>query len=195
MAYVLVLYYSWHQSTAEMAKWVARGIDQTGLMESRLRTVPRLPHYPESSTEIEEGPVPFVTLDDLSGASGLAVGSPGHFGNMAAPLTNFIASTSGLWLSGALKDKPFSVFASTASLHGGQETTLMSMALPWLHHGMVFVGIPYTQQELLTTQQGGTPYGATHVTGQNQNPLSQEEQRLCVAMGQRLGQMADRLKD
>lgn len=195
MAYVLIVYYSRHQHTKKMAKLIARGVEQTGLLESRIRSIPPLPRFGQASVDIPDDDVPYVTLEDLEHASALAVGSPGHFGNTSAPLANFIGATSGLWLSGALKDKPFSVFTSTSSLHGGQETTLLTMAMPWLHHGMVLVGLPFTLPELSTTTKGGTPYGASTVTGKGDEPLSGEEKVLCLAAGERLATVASKLMD
>lgn len=191
--YVLVLYYSRHGSVAAMAEEVAVGVEASG-MAARLRTVP-----PVSATcETRDPPVPesghpYCTLEELAGASGLALGSPTRFGNMAAPLKYFLDGTSGLWLDGSLKGKPACVFTSTASLHGGQESTLLSMMLPLLHHGMVLVGLPYSVPELATTASGGTPYGASHWAGQEGRPLSEEERRLCRALGRRLGTLARRL--
>jgi NAD(P)H dehydrogenase (quinone) len=144
---------------------------------------------------IPESGAPYVTIDELKHCAGLALGSPTRFGNMAAPLKYFIDSTSNLWLSGSLVNKPAAVFSSTASLHGGQETTLLSMMLPLLHQGFVVLGIPYTEPDLNTTRTGGTPYGATHVAGtSSNNPVSDEEQRLCVALGKRLAYVASKLE-
>ncbi len=192
--YALVLYYSRHGATREMARLIARGVEEAGI-EARLRTVPAV----STTIEASEPPVPdegapHATLDDLKACAGLALGSPTRFGNMAAPLKYFLDSTSGLWLAGALIDKPACLFTSTSSLHGGQETTLLSMALPLLHHGMLILGLPYSVPELGSTQSGGTPYGATHVAGQEGGkPLSDEEKTLCLAQGGRLGEMALKL--
>ena len=192
--YALVLYYSRHGATREMARLIARGVEEAGI-EARLRSVPA------ASTTIEatQPPVPdegapYATLDDLKDCAGLALGSPTRFGNMAAALKYFLDSTSGLWLSGALIDKPACLFTSTSSLHGGQETTLLSMALPLLHHGMLILGLPYNIPELSSTQSGGTPYGATHVAGlEGEKPLSDEEKTLCLAQGKRLGEVTMKL--
>ncbi len=188
MSEILVLYYSRHGAVAEMARHIARGIEEVAGMSARLRTVPAV------STECEavadaipaEGP-PYAELRDLEECVGLALGSPTHFGNMAAPLKYFIDRTSPLWLSGSLIGKPAAVFTSTASLHGGQETTLLSMMMPLLHHGMVLLGLPYSENELLSTRGGGTPYGPSHHAGADGTlPLSDEEKRLCQALGRRL---------
>lgn len=193
--YILVLYYSRHGKTAEMARQVARGVEMAGL-EARLRTVPLV------STECEavapaipaEGAI-YATLDDLRHCSGLALGSPTRFGNMAAPLKYFIDSTSSLWLTGELVGKPAGAFTTTSSLHGGQETTLLTMLLPLLHHGMLVTGLPYSEAALLETQGGGTPYGPSHYAGADgKRPLDEHEIALCRALGQRLAQTALQLE-
>ncbi len=192
--YVLVLYYSRHGKTAEMAKLIARGIESAGL-EARLRTVPEVSPVSEATAPAvpEDGAV-YCTLDDIKHCSGLVLGSPTRFGNMAAPLKYFLDTTSNLWLTGALIDKPASVFTSTSSLHGGQETTLTSMMTPLMHHGMVIAGLPYSEAGLSTTSSGGTPYGATHWAGQNgDRELSKEEIGLCKAQGARMATLAKRL--
>lgn len=193
--YVLVLYYSRHGATAEMAQRIARGINEVKGIEARLRTVPAVSSVCEAVEESipPEGAI-YCSEEDLRNCKGLAMGSPTRFGNMAAPLKYFIDSTSALWLSGALINKPASVFSSTSSLHGGQETTLLSMMLPLLHHGMVISGIPYSESALLSTQTGGTPYGATHLAGSdNTCPLSETELTLCHAQGKRLAELALKL--
>ena len=192
MQTVLVLYYSRHGATAEMARRIARGIGEVEGMQAMLRTVPEVSTVCEATEDdIPESGDPYVTIDDLRDCAGLALGSPTRFGNMAAPLKYFIDSTSSLWLSGALIDKPAAVFTSTSSLHGGQETTLMSMMLPLLHHGMIITGLPYSETELLSTQTGGTPYGASHLAGtESKLPLSEEEVNLCQALGKRLASVA-----
>lgn len=197
MTDVLVLYYSRHGATAAMARQIARGIESAGAV-ARVRTVPpvspdceaRLPPVPE------DGP-PYVEAADLQQCAGLVLGSPTRFGNMAAPLKYFLDSTSGLWLSGALAGKPGAVFTSTSTQHGGQESTLLSMMLPLLHHGMLLVGLPYSLPELSATATGGTPYGASHVagTGAQPRPLSPEETTLCQALGRRVAETALRLGD
>jgi NAD(P)H dehydrogenase (quinone) len=192
---ILVLYYSRHGATRRLAEYVAQGIDATAGAAARLRTVP--PVAP--ATEVAAPPVPpdgapYAELRDLQECGGLALGSPTRFGNMAAPLKHFLDGTSGLWLSGALAGKPAAVFTSTSSLHGGQETTLLSMMLPLLHHGMVIVGLPYTEPDLATTEAGGTPYGASHhARPDNSQPITEQEKRLTVALGRRLAAIALKL--
>jgi NAD(P)H dehydrogenase (quinone) len=196
MAEILVLYYSRHGAVAEMAQQVARGIGMVTGMQARVRTVP--PVSPE--IEVAAAPVPgqgppYATPDDFAQCAGLALGSPGYFGNMAAPLKHLLDSTIPLWLSGALVGKPAAVFTSTGSLHGGQESTLLSMMLPLLHHGMLIVGLPYTETALSETTTGGTPYGASHVAGaKDDTPLSAHERRLCQALGKRLAEVTARLQ-
>ena len=194
--YILVLYYSRNGSTSDMARHIARGIEQGG-MEARLRTVPAI------STECEavapaipaEGAM-YASLDDLKHCSGLALGSPTRFGNMAAPLKYFLDGTSNLWLTGALVGKPAGVFTSTASLHGGQETTLLSMLLPLMHHGMLVTGLPYSESALLQTTAGGTPYGPSHHAGADgKRGLDEHEVTLCRALGQRLATIALKLEN
>jgi len=189
---VLVLYYSRHGNVTAMARYVARGVEQVEGMQARVRTVPRVSAVCEAveDTVPAEGP-PYATVDDLVECEGLALGSPTRFGNMAAPLKYFLDGTATQWLSGALAGKPAAVFSSTASLHGGQETTLLSMMLPLLHHGMLVLGLPYTEPDLTRTTSGGTPYGATHVAGPDSDRgLTREEQRLCVALGRRLASVS-----
>lgn len=194
MSYILVLYYSRYGNVKQMAQHIARGIESAG-MEALIRTVPAVAPV----TQVAEPPVPeegapYVTLDELKNCAGLALGSPTRFGNMAAPLKHFIDSTSGLWFSGNLVNKPAAVFSSTASMHGGQETTLISMMLPLMHLGFIMVGIPFTEADLVNTQSGGTPYGATHVAGSDaKKPITDEEKRLCVAMGKRLAEVAKKM--
>ncbi|BAN50179.1 NAD(P)H:quinone oxidoreductase [Metapseudomonas resinovorans] len=193
--YVLVLYYSRHGATAEMARQIARGIELTGL-EARVRTVPAVSSECEAvAPDIPaDGPL-YATLDDLRHCVGLVLGSPTRFGNMAAPLKYFLDGTSSLWLTGELVGKPAAVFTSTASLHGGQETTLLSMLLPLMHHGMLVTGLPYSEPALLETRGGGTPYGASHHAGADgKRPLDEHEIALCRALGQRLAQTAQRLE-
>lgn len=194
--YVLVLYYSRHGATERMARQIARGVELAGL-EARLRTVPAVSADCEASApDIPAEGAPYATLDDLKGCAGLALGSPTRFGNMAAQLKYFIDGTSSLWLSGELVGKPAAVFTSTASLHGGQESTLLSMLLPLLHHGMLITGIPYSEPALLSTTGGGTPYGASHYAGADgKRGLDEQESALCRALGQRLAQTALRLEN
>ncbi len=192
MTTILVLYYSRYGSVKQMAQYIARGIESVPGTEARLRTVPAVsPNTEASEPTIPESGAPYVTLADLKECAGLALGSPTRFGNMAAPMKYFLDSTSSLWLSGELVDKPAVVFSSTSSLHGGQETTLLSMMLPLFHLGFIVLGIPYTEADLNNTQTGGTPYGATHCTGPDGKlPISEEEQRLCFAQGKRLAEIA-----
>ncbi len=194
--YVLILYYSKRGATLEMAKEIARGVAFVENIEARVRTVPPVSDFMEQAPEPipSSGPL-YATLEDLAHCSGLALGSPTRFGNMAAPLKYFLDSTSGLWQSGSLIGKPAGCFTSTASLHGGQETTILSMALPLIHHGMVFVGVPYNETALFTTQTGGTPYGPSHLAGMDSNaPLSESERQICRSFGKRLALIALKLR-
>ena len=192
MSYILVLYYSRYGATAEMARLVARGVGEIPGIEARLRTVPGVSAVCETvAGSIPDQGAPYADVDDLRDCAGLALGSPTRFGNMAAPLKYFLDGTGPLWLSGALIGKPAGAFTSTSSLHGGQETTLLSMMLPLLHHGMLIVGLPYSETELLRTSTGGTPYGPSHMAGAESNlPPSEEEKRLCQALGRRLARTA-----
>ncbi|HKK13995.1 MAG TPA: NAD(P)H:quinone oxidoreductase [Gammaproteobacteria bacterium] len=196
MSEVLVLYYSRYGAVADMARHVARGVEEVADMQARLRTVPPVSTVCEAVADsIPSEGAPYATVEDLRECAALALGSPTRFGNMAAPLKYFLDSTSNLWLGGALVGRPAAVFTSTASLHGGQETTLLSMMLPLLHHGMMLLGLPYTEADLLTTETGGTPYGASHVAGaDSKRPLSDAERRLCHALGRRLGETAAALQ-
>lgn len=195
--YTLVLYYSRYGACAQMANLIARGVNSVPGMEAMLRTVPPVsPTTEVASPPVPETGAPYVTLNELKNCAALALGSPTRFGNMAAPLKHFLDSTSGLWLTGDLASKPAAVFSSTASMHGGQETTLISMMLPLLHHGMLMVGIPYTEQALLNTKTGGTPYGASHLAGgDSQLPISEDEKTLCIALGKRLATIALQLSN
>jgi NAD(P)H dehydrogenase (quinone) len=196
MPEILVLYYSRNGATAELARHVCRGVESVQGAAAKLRTVP--PVVAES-----EGPArlvpptgaPYATIEDLRTAAGLVMGSPTRFGNMAAPLKYFLDSTSALWVSGGLSGKPAGVFTSTQSMHGGQETTLLSMMLPLLHHGMYIVGLPFTERGVNVTRTGGTPYGASHVAGVNDSPaLSEDERALAHALGRRVASLAVRLE-
>lgn len=191
MAYVLVLYYSRFGATAEMARQVARGVEEAGL-EARLRTVPAVSAVSEATEDaIPDKGAPYASLDDLRDCAGLALGSPTRFGNMAAAMKYFLDGTSPLWLAGALTGKPAGVFTSTSSLHGGQETTLTSMMLPLLHHGMLILGLPYSETDLLHTTTGGTPYGPSHLAGiDNDRVIDDGEKRLCQALGRRIAETA-----
>lgn len=196
MSDVLVLYYSHHGSTAELARQVARGVDEVPGMSARLRTVPPVQPVTEAASQPAvpaDGP-PFASRSDLAECTGLVLGSPTRFGNMAAALKYFLDGSVPEWMSGALSGKPAGVFTSTGSLHGGQESTLLSMMLPLFHHGMVLVGIPYSEPELSSTRSGGTPYGASHVAGaRGEFPVSDEERALARALGRRVATLAARL--
>ncbi|MCF8150142.1 MAG: NAD(P)H:quinone oxidoreductase [Burkholderiaceae bacterium] len=192
---VLVLYYSHHGSVRELALHIARGIEQEPGITARLRTVPRISTVCEATQSAipGEGP-PYVETRDLEECIGLALGSPTRFGNMAAPMKYFLDSTSAQWLKGSLVGKPAVVFTSTTSMHGGQESTLLSMMLPLLHHGMLILGIPFTEAALTVTRDGGTPYGASHVSGSNGSTAATEnEKMLAVALGRRLAETAKKL--
>lgn len=193
--YILVLYYSRRGATAQLAQYIARGIESCAGIEAKIRTVPAISTTCEAVDKaIPEQGAPYVSLEDLQACQGLALGSPTRFGNMAAPLKYFLDSTSSLWLAGDLINKPACVFSSTSSMHGGQETTLTSMMLPLLHHGMIIMGLPYSEEELNTTQTGGTPYGVTHVAGiNNDQPLSADEISLAKKLGKRLALTALKL--
>jgi NAD(P)H dehydrogenase (quinone) len=196
MAEILVLYYSRYGATAEMARLVARGVEEVSGMQARVRTVPPISAVCEAVEDgIPASGPPYASLDDLRECAGLALGSPTRFGNMAAPMKYFWDSTGSLWVGGTLVGKPAVVFTSTSSMHGGQETTLVSMMLPLLHHGMLIAGTPYREPDLMSTSSGGTPYGASHLAGpDNRLPLTEEERRLCRALGQRVAQIARRLE-
>ncbi|OOG25584.1 NAD(P)H:quinone oxidoreductase, type IV [Thioalkalivibrio denitrificans] len=189
---ILVVYYSRYGATADMARHVARGVESVDGMQARLRTVPPVSATCEAvAADIPaEGP-PYATADDLVECAGLALGSPTRFGNMAAPMKYFLDGTGSQWLSGALAGKPAGVFTSTGTLHGGQESTLLSMMIPLLHHGMLIVGIPYTEPTLTDTRTGGTPYGPSHLAGPKGDlPLSEDERVLCHALGRRIATAA-----
>ncbi|MEX0950688.1 MAG: NAD(P)H:quinone oxidoreductase [Gammaproteobacteria bacterium] len=195
MPEILVLYYSRFGNTAKMAQQIARGVESVNTVSARIRTVPAVSTVCEASEDSipADGP-PYATTQDLAACAGLALGSPTRFGNMAAALKYFLDGTGDLWASGALIGKPACVFTSTASLHGGQETTLVSMALPLIHHGMLLLGLPYSETALHTTSSGGTPYGASHTAGsESQNPLTEAEKKLCFAQGKRLAELALKL--
>ena len=195
MKEILVLYYSHYGAVKQMAQAVARGIEQVKGVKARIRTVPKVSTVCEAvEKEIPDSGAPYAELTDLEECIGIAMGSPTRFGNMAAPLKYFWDGAGSLWMKGTLIGKPAALFTSTASLHGGQETTLISMMLPLLHHGMVLLGIPYCEPELITTKSGGTPYGASHVAGMaGDQPITEEERKLCVALGKRLAETALKL--
>lgn len=188
MTNVVVLYYSRHGSTQSLARQIARGINSIPDCEAILRTVPE---FNSNETNAED---PYITLDELKNCDGLALGSPAWFGNMAAPLKHFWDQTTPLWLNGDLIDKPACVFTSSSTLHGGQESTQQTMMLPLLHHGMVIMGIPYSEPKLHTSVSGGTPYGASHVSQMN-SKLSEDESELARQLGKRLAKLARQLKD
>ncbi len=192
MSYILVLYYSRHGATAELARQIARGVESVPQIEARLRTVQAVSAVCEAvAPAVPPTGAPYVTHDDLRHCAGLALGSPTRFGNMAAALKYFLDGTSPLWLNGALAGKPAGVFTCTSSLHGGQEATLLTMMVPLLHHGMLLLGLPYSEGDLLHTRGGGTPYGPTHCSGpQNNLSLTDEELRLAQALGRRLARTA-----
>lgn len=196
MTKLLVLYYSRNGATRKLAEYIAQGIESVSGCEAVLRTVPAVSTVTEATeAAVPASGAPYVELSDLEECDGLALGSPTRFGNMAAALKYFLDGTSSAWLSGALAGKPACVFTSTGSLHGGQETTLTSMMLPLLHHGMLIVGLPYTESALMTTASGGSPYGATHWSGVNgDQPLTDDTRALATALGKRLAQSARKLR-
>ena len=196
MAEVLVLYYSQGGAVREMAQLIARGIESQSGVKARIRSVPKVSSNCEATEpDIPASGDPYVELSDLQECIGLALGSPTRFGNMAAAMKYFLDSTVSTWLQGDLIGKPAAVFTSSGSMHGGNEATLLSMMLPLLHHGMVMVGIPYSEAELSATKTGGTPYGASHVAGANDDlAISPDERKLCLALGKRLGQIALKLR-
>lgn len=195
MPEILILYYSRHGAVKLMAHYVARGVEQAPGLTARLRTVPPVSPVSEAmAPAVPDAGAPYAELRDLEDCIGLAVGSPTRFGNMAAPLKHFWDSTGALWLSGKLSGKPAAVFTSTSSLHGGQESTLISMMLPLMHHGMLIVGLPYSEPELMATTGGGTPYGASHHAGAaSDRAVSDQERKLCIALGRRLADAAIKL--
>lgn len=195
MADILVLYYSHTGAVKELANHIARGVESVANMSARVRTVPKLSIVTEiAAPPVPESGAPYVTVTDLSECVGLAMGSPTRFGNMAAPLKYFLDGTGGEWMRGTLVGKPAAVFTSTSSMHGGNESTLLTMMLPLLHHGMMIVGIPYSEPALSATNEGGTPYGASHVAGSDgARPVSEVEKQLAFALGKRLAAIASKL--
>ncbi|NHZ92331.1 NAD(P)H:quinone oxidoreductase [Massilia sp. CCM 8733] len=193
---ILVLYYSRHGATRKLAELIAQGIESVPGVDARLRTVPAVSTVAESTAPaIPSAGAPYVDAQDLAECAGLALGSPTRFGNMASSLKYFLDGTAAEWLAGTLSGKPAVVFTSTGSLHGGQESTLLSMMIPLLHHGMMIMGLPYSNPELMTTTSGGTPYGPTHWAGvDGDKPVSDDEKRLAIAMGRRLADTAARLQ-
>ncbi len=196
MKNILVLYYSRYGAVAQMAQFVARGVESIHGAVATIRTVPSVSPTTESIEDsIPESGPSYITLEELKNCDGLILGSPTRFGNMAAPLKYFLDTTSSLWFSGQLAGKPAGVFTSTASMHGGQETTLISMMFPLLHHGMIIVGVPYTEPALLNTKTGGTPYGPSHLAGEeSKNQISADEKQMCLVLGKRVADIAVRLQ-
>jgi NAD(P)H dehydrogenase (quinone) len=195
MQEILVLYYSQGGSVREMAQLVARGVESVKDVKARIRTVPKVSANCEATEpEVPASGAPYAELKDLQECIGVALGSPTRFGNMAAPMKYFLDGTTSLWLKGALIGKPAAVFTSTGSMHGGQETTLVTMMLPLMHHGIIMVGLPYSEPELSSTNTGGTPYGASHVAGATDDrAISDDERKLCIALGKRLAETALKL--
>ncbi|MFO7993556.1 MAG: NAD(P)H:quinone oxidoreductase [Marinobacter sp.] len=193
--YVLVLYYSRTGQTAEMANQIARGVSRVEGIAARIRTVPSVsPDTEASLAAVPDDGAPYASKEDLANCTGLAIGSPTRFGNMAAPLKYFLDSTGDLWLNGTLSGKPAGAFTSTGSLHGGQESTLLTMMVPLLHHGMVLCGVPYSEKALSETSSGGTPYGPSHWAGTgDQQAVTDHEKAICQAFGERLGRLAVKL--
>ena len=196
MPEILVLYYSRGGSVARLARQIARGVGEVSGMQARLRSLPPVAPITQTAAPPEpEGGAPYVDKHDLAECAGLLLGSPTRFGNMAAPVKYFVDTLGAEWASGALVGKPAAVFTSTATMHGGQESTLLTMLVPLLHHGCVIAGIPFTESALNTTRSGGTPYGASHVAGVEDNPeLSEDEAQLARALGRRVAELARRLQ-
>lgn len=195
MIEILVLYYSRHGSVKSMAEIIARGVESVEGTQARIRSVPPVSTVCEATAKpVPDEGAPYVTHDDLKECAGIIMGSPARFGNMAAPLKYFLETTGSLWLSGTLVNKPAAVFTSSSSMHGGQEAALLSMMVPLLHHGAIIAGIPYTDADLLQTTSGGTPYGASHVSGADSDlPITDQEKRLCTNLGKRLASLAKQI--
>lgn len=195
MTEILVLYYSQGGAVRSMAQLIARGVESVAGVQARVRTVPKVSANCEATeSDIPASGDPYAELKDLEECAGVALGSPTRFGNMAAPMKYFLDGTSGLWLKGALINKPACVFTSSGSMHGGNETTLLTMMLPLMHHGMLMLGLPYSEPALSTTSSGGTPYGASHIGGaMDDKPISEDEKKLCIALGKRLAETALKL--
>lgn len=195
MSEILVLYYSQGGAVRDMAQLIARGVESVQGIKARIRTVPKVSANSEATEpEIPASGAPYVELSDLEECIGVALGSPTRFGNMAAPMKYFLDGTANLWLKGSLIGKPAAVFTSTGSMHGGNETTLLTMMLPLMHHGMLIVGLPYSEPALSNTTGGGTPYGASHIGGsKDDRPISEDERKLCIALGKRLAETALKL--
>lgn len=196
MSEILVLYYSKSGAVKNMAQLISRGIESTPNMQARIRTVPEVSDNLETTQQaVPDQGSPYVTLEDLTECAGLALGSPAYFGNMAAPLKYFLDQTTPTWITGKLSGKPAAVFTSTSTHHGGQETTLLNMMVPLLHHGMLMLGLPYAEAALEETTMGGTPYGASHISGlKHENKINEHEKTLCLALGKRLAQAAKKLQ-
>lgn len=195
MIEIMVLYYSQGGSTAEMARTIARGVEEIEGVEARLRTVPAISTVCDATAPVvPEAGAAYALHSDLEECDGLILGSPTHFGNMAAALKHYIDGSGSMWMSGALINKPAAVFTSTASIHGGQESTLLSMLIPLLHHGMILMGLPYSEASLHKTTTGGTPYGASRLNTNNNTPLDEDEKNLCLALGRRVAETAIKLK-
>ncbi|GGY64866.1 NAD(P)H:quinone oxidoreductase [Marinobacter zhanjiangensis] len=197
LPYVLVLYYSRTGQTAALARQIARGVARVDGIEARIRAVPSVsPDTEASQPAVPDDGAPWATRADLADCAGLAIGSPTRFGNMAAPLKYFLDGTGDLWASGTLAGRPAGAFTSTGSLHGGQESTILTMMMPLLHHGMVLCGVPYSEKALATTRAGGTPYGPSHWGGtEAENPLTDDEKAICQTFGERLARLATKLAD
>lgn len=195
MKEILVLYYSQGGAVRDMAQLIARGVESVKGVKARIRTVPKVSANCEATEpEVPASGAPYAELKDLQECIGLALGSPTRFGNMAAPMKYFLDGTISLWLKGTLISKPAAVFTSTGSMHGGQETTLITMMMPLMHHGMIMIGLPYSEPELSSTASGGTPYGASHVGGTaDDRPITEDERKLCIALGKRLAETALKL--
>ncbi|MFD1121604.1 NAD(P)H:quinone oxidoreductase [Methylophilus flavus] len=196
MTDILILYYSQGGAVKEMAQLIARGVESVPGAKARVRTVPKISaNHEATEPDIPASGAPYATLQDLEECAGLALGSPTRFGNMAAPMKYFLDGSTSLWLKGALIGRPAAVFTSTGSLHGGNETTLLTMMIPLMHHGMLLVGLPYSEPQLGTTRTGGTPYGASHIGGaKDDQPISDDEKKLCMALGKRLAETALKLQ-
>jgi NAD(P)H dehydrogenase (quinone) len=192
---ILVLYYSQGGAVKEMAQLIARGIESMKDAKARIRTVPKVSaNHEATESDVPATGAPYVELSDLEECAGIALGSPTRFGNMAAPMKYFLDGTAGLWLKGTLIGKPAAVFTSSGSMHGGNESTLLTMMLPLMHHGMLMVGLPYSEPELSSTQSGGTPYGASHIGGaMDDKKITDDEKKLCIALGKRLAETAIKL--
>jgi NAD(P)H dehydrogenase (quinone) len=196
MTEILILYYSQGGAVKDMAQLIARGVESVPGAKARVRTVPKVSaNHEATEPDIPASGAPYASLQDLEECAGLALGSPTRFGNMAAPMKYFLDGSTSLWLKGALIGKPAAVFTSTGSMHGGNETTLLTMMIPLMHHGMLLVGLPYSEPQLGTTTTGGTPYGASHIGGaRDDQPISDDEKKLCLALGKRLAETALKLQ-